>query len=50
MANEMRADPILFKQYILAQQMRLQNNPQTIERLRKKAVKIELNHYLTQLD
>jgi len=34
----------------LAQQMRLQNNPQTIERLRKKAVKIELNHYLTQLD
>ena len=34
----------------LAQQMRLQNNPQTIERLREKAVKIELNHYLTQLD
>ena len=39
-------------QYIITteQQMRLQNNPQTIERLRKKAVKIELNHYLTQLD
>ncbi|GAB0109818.1 DNA mismatch repair endonuclease MutL [Pseudoalteromonas distincta] len=34
----------------LAQQIRLQNNPQTIERLREKAVKIELNHYLTQLD
>jgi DNA mismatch repair protein MutL len=34
----------------LTQQLRLQNNPQTIERLRQKAVKIELNHYLTQLD
>jgi DNA mismatch repair protein MutL len=34
----------------LAQQARLQNNPQTIERLREKAVKIEIEHYLTQLD
>jgi DNA mismatch repair protein MutL len=34
----------------LAQQRRLQNNPQTIERLRAKAVKIELNNYLTQLE
>lgn len=32
----------------LAQQARLQNNPQTIERLREKAVKIDLNSYLTQ--
>jgi len=28
----------------------MQNNPQTIERLRVKAVKIDLEHYLTQLD
>ena len=34
----------------LEQQIRLQNNPQTIERLQEKAVKIELNSYLTQLD
>ena len=34
----------------LTQQARLQNNPQTIERLQEKAVKIDLNHYLTQLD
>ena len=34
----------------ITQQMRLQNNPQTIERLREKAVKIELNQYLAQLN
>jgi DNA mismatch repair protein MutL len=30
--------------------MRLQNNAQTIERLREKAVKIELSQYLAQLN
>lgn len=34
----------------LAKLADLKNNPQTIERLREKAVKIELNQYLTQLD
>ncbi|TMS92987.1 DNA mismatch repair endonuclease MutL [Pseudoalteromonas sp. S201] len=34
----------------LEQQARLQNNPQTIERLREKAVKIDLNSYLTQFN
>lgn len=34
----------------LAQQARLQNNPQTIERLIEKAVKIELNSYLAQFN
>ena len=34
----------------LEQQTRLQNNPQTIERLREKAVKIDLNSYLTQFN
>lgn len=34
----------------ITQQMRLQNNPQTIERLREKAVKIELSQYLAQLN
>ena len=33
----------------LTQQVRLQNNPQTIERLREKAVKIDLSHYITLL-
>ena len=28
----------------------MKNNPQTIQRLREKAVKIDLHHYLTQLD
>lgn len=31
-------------------QISLQNNPQTIERLKEKAVKIDLEHYLTQLN
>ncbi|MDQ9093396.1 DNA mismatch repair endonuclease MutL [Pseudoalteromonas haloplanktis] len=30
--------------------VRLQNNPQTIQRLAAKAVKIDLNHFLVQLD
>lgn len=49
---QMRCVPTRFylSNVFLAQQMRLQNNPQTIQRLREKAVKIELNHYLTQLD
>lgn len=31
-------------------QISLQNNPQTIERLKEKAVKIDLEHYITQLN
>ncbi|KDC55436.1 DNA mismatch repair endonuclease MutL [Pseudoalteromonas sp. S3431] len=52
LAWQMKCVPTRFylSNVFLAQQIRLQNNPQTIERLREKAVKIELNHYLTQLD
>jgi DNA mismatch repair protein MutL len=33
-----------------AELLQMKNNPQTIQRLRSKAVKIDLHHYLTQLD
>ena len=33
-----------------AELSKMKNNPQTIQRLRSKAVKIDIHHYLTQLD
>jgi len=52
LAWQMQYTPARFysSNIFLAQQTRMQNNPQTIERLRAKAVKIDLEHYLTQLD
>ncbi|ASM52637.1 DNA mismatch repair protein MutL [Pseudoalteromonas nigrifaciens] len=52
LAWQMQHTPARFysSNIFLAQQARMQNNPQTIERLHVKAVKIDIEHYLTQLD